>query len=156
MIWVSEVDSGGEILKAELNSLVVSTLRVQIFRRGEKAVQISLPKVARGKTIVEMRQITKRFPGVVANDRVDFDVGAGEIHALLGENGAGKTTLMKVLVMGTAWYDPETTKTAFHALVDWGADVVAHTEDSPATISAAQISTTRPVRGSGHSVTTRP
>lgn len=46
---------------------------------------------------IEMRGIVKRFPGVLANDRVDFDVRAGEIHALLGENGAGKTTLMNVL-----------------------------------------------------------
>ncbi len=46
---------------------------------------------------MEMRQIVKRFPGVLANDQVDFDVKAGEIHALLGENGAGKSTLMKIL-----------------------------------------------------------
>lgn len=47
--------------------------------------------------IVEMRGIVKRFPGVLANDHVDFELRPGEIHALLGENGAGKSTLMNVL-----------------------------------------------------------
>jgi simple sugar transport system ATP-binding protein len=47
--------------------------------------------------VLEMRGITKRYPGVLANDEIDLDVRKGEIHALLGENGAGKSTLMNIL-----------------------------------------------------------
>jgi simple sugar transport system ATP-binding protein len=47
--------------------------------------------------VIELRGITKRFPGVLANADVDLDVRAGEVHAIVGENGAGKSTLMRIL-----------------------------------------------------------
>src|SRR5258708_12340797 len=53
--------------------------------------------IKRGDLVLEARGITKRYPGVIANDQIDFEIRAGEIHAILGENGAGKTTLMRIL-----------------------------------------------------------
>jgi len=49
------------------------------------------------ENILELKNITKRFPGVVANDDISLDIRSGEIHALVGENGSGKSTLMNIL-----------------------------------------------------------
>ena len=54
--------------------------------------------------VIEMRHITKVFPGIIANDDINLGLKKGEIHALLGENGAGKSTLMSVLF---GLYQPE-------------------------------------------------
>ena len=62
---------------------------------------------------VEMKGIVKRFPGVIANNQVNFDVHAGEIHALLGENGAGKSTLMRSLY---GMYQPEEGEILFNGI----------------------------------------
>ena len=80
--------------------MVSSTVSLDATRergRGGSRGAARLPAVA-------MHGITKRFPGVLANDSVDFEAAPGEVHALLGENGAGKTTLMHIL---TGLYRPD-------------------------------------------------
>lgn len=56
------------------------------------------------KILIRMVGITKNFPGVVANNKIDFDLRSGEVHTILGENGAGKTTLMNIL---SGMYQPD-------------------------------------------------
>src|SRR5438093_4238803 len=73
---------------------------VQPAAEGERRGASGAPPTA----AVLMRGITKRFPAVVANDGVEFEAAAGEVHALLGENGAGKTTLSNIL---TGLYRPD-------------------------------------------------
>src|SRR5947207_13240886 len=72
---------------------------------GEGEVEAERPPA------VTMRRITKRFPGVLANDGIDFEVLRGEIHALLGENGAGKSTLSNIL---TGVYRPRAGEIFLH------------------------------------------
>ena len=73
----------------------------EMLRMIEESVSGSVPV---GGSVLAARGITKAFPGVLANDRIHFDVVSGEVHALLGENGSGKTTLCKIL---TGLYRPD-------------------------------------------------
>jgi len=77
--------------------LKLPSLKTLKLESASMYAKIREKKVNIGETVVEMRNITKHFPGVLANDHINFEVKAGEVHALLGENGAGKTTLMNIL-----------------------------------------------------------
>ena len=71
---------------------------------NEEKINIPQNEAGEAPYIIEMRNITKVFPGIVANDDITLQLKKGEIHALLGENGAGKSTLMSVLF---GLYKPE-------------------------------------------------
>lgn len=71
---------------------------------NEEKVSASLSPASDYPYVIEMRNITKEFPGIIANDNITLQLKRGEIHALLGENGAGKSTLMSVLF---GLYKPE-------------------------------------------------
>lgn len=80
---------------SKVSSKLLDTMKA--LRAKDQLEGIQLSQVEPGEVIVKMTGITKQFPGVLANDSIDFELRAGEIHALLGENGAGKTTLARVL-----------------------------------------------------------
>src|SRR5215510_3020773 len=84
---------------------------------GRKAVE------AGTSPLLSMRGICKRFPGVVALDNVNLDVGRGEVVGLCGENGAGKSTLMKIL---GGVYEPD----AGEILIDSKAVIIAEVNDA--------------------------
>lgn len=98
--------------------------RAAVARRGQHLGQST------DHPLVQLRGITKAFPGVVANDRIDLDVHAGEVHALLGENGAGKSTLISILA---GMYRPD----AGEILIDGSPQAI----DSPRTAIALGIGT---------------
>src|ERR671938_1768204 len=91
---------------------------------------LSAGTIMAADTLLEMRRITKSFPGVQALAGVDFDVRCGEAHALVGHNGAGKSTLIKIL---TGAYPKDGGRILLH-----GQDVSFH---SPAEAQAAGIAT---------------
>lgn len=84
-------------LPAVTKILEIPIERLMFWRSKKPTRRPRIQKVKPGEVILEMHGITKHFPGVLANDHIDFSIKAGEVHALLGENGAGKTTLMNIL-----------------------------------------------------------
>lgn len=84
------MEAAGRVTEA-LHGIV--TLLTHSSSNGEVMVPVDIPRAP----ALELRAITKKFPGVTALDSVDFTVKAGEVNALLGENGAGKSTLIRIV-----------------------------------------------------------
>ena len=89
---------------AELPASTVETL-------ASAGIEVIAPSVNGVHPSLSLRGISKRFPGVLANNNIDLDVFGGEVHAVLGENGAGKSTLMKILY---GVYQPDSGAILFH------------------------------------------
>ena len=79
-------------------------INIAIYPAGERKTRSEGKWRRMSEYIIEMCNITKEFPGIIANDDITLQLKKGEIHALLGENGAGKSTLMSVLF---GLYQPE-------------------------------------------------
>lgn len=95
----------------------------RVTTEGDGNVVVTTPS---GQNAIELIDITKRFPGIIANDQISFNVRQGEVHALLGENGAGKSTLMKILFGIYRPDEGEIRIRGHHVVLQSPADAIQH------------------------------